>query len=245
MDFQKILKNPKPYAIAALELTKRKIRVYFNKGKTVHCEICNWHGTQFFKGKCPKCRSLPRTRLIPFSLHYFELIKTDLSILHIAPNINEYNYVRSTFEGLTRYDRLNIKKVFSHINLVQDLTQTTISDNTYDLVLIWHVFEHINQDHKAIAEIHRILKPNGNLLVSVPIYPANNPTTYEDFSIPYEAYEKVHGHNDHCRSCGLDYYKRFESVGFKSSTLSVKDIDNQEVVKFGLSINHVVWSFKK
>ncbi len=213
MDFQKLLKNPRPYAIAVLEKTKRKFRVHLNKGKNVHCEICLWNGSQFFNGKCPKCNSLPRTRLIPFSLRHFGLINDNQKILHIAPNLNEYNYVKNTFQKIKQYDRLNIREV-PHINVVQDITKTDIANDTYDLVIVWHVLEHIVEDRKAASEIYRILKPQGNLLMSVPIYPVGNLTTFEDPTIKYEDYEEVHGHDDHCRSCGMDYYQRFEACWF-------------------------------
>jgi len=242
MDFQKLIKTPKPYVIVALELIKRKLRTHLGQGNTVHCEICLWNGTQFYNGKCPKCNSLPRTRLIPFSLRHFNLIKSNLKILHIAPNLNEYNYVKSTFENIQLYDRLNIRKV-PHINLVQDITKTTISNDTYDLVIVWHVLEHIVEDRKAASEIFRILKPKGNLLMSVPIYPAGNLITYEDPAIKYEDYEKIHGHDDHCRSCGMDYYERFEAVGFSANVLN--KYTAEDLKKYGLSKNHVVWCFTK
>jgi predicted SAM-dependent methyltransferase len=242
MNLTKLLKNPKPYAVATVERIKRKLREKLNKGNVVHCEICLWDGTKFFKGKCPKCNSLPRTRLIPFSLRYFNLISSDLKILHIAPNRNEYKYVKSTFEKINQYDRLNIRKA-PHINIVQDITKTNITDNTYDLVIVWHVLEHIVEDHKAASEIYRILKAKGNLLMSVPIYPTGNLKTYEDPAIKYEDYEKVHGHDDHCRSCGMDYYERFEAVGFSTQVLD--EYAAEDIEKYGLSRNHVVWCFNK
>ncbi len=242
MNLTKLLKNPKPYAVATVERIKRKLREKLNKGNVVHCEICLWDGTKFFKGKCPKCNSLPRTRLIPFSLRYFNLISSDLKILHIAPNRNEHKYVKSTFEKINQYDRLNIRKA-PHINIVQDITKTNITDNTYDLVIVWHVLEHIVEDHKAASEIYRILKAKGNLLMSVPIYPTGNLKTYEDPAIKYEDYEKVHGHDDHCRSCGMDYYERFEAVGFSTQVLD--EYAAEDIEKYGLSRNHVVWCFNK
>ncbi|WP_432409998.1 class I SAM-dependent methyltransferase [Rasiella sp. SM2506] len=240
MNFVKLVKNPKPYFQEAIRKSTNLWHTYFNTGELVHCEICEWDGARFYNGKCPKCNSLPRTRLVPFSLRHFGLVKKNLTILHIAPNRNEYNYVKNNFEHIKQYDRLNIRPV-PHINLVQDITNTNLINGSYDLVIVWHVLEHIVEDRKAAAEIYRILKPGGSLLMSVPIYPIGSPKTYEDSSIKYENYEKIHGHDDHCRSCGLDYYKRFEEVGFKTKTLNnytLKDLD-----KFGLSKNHVVWCF--
>ena len=222
---------------------QRLYRTYIFKGNEVHCKLCGWQGQMFFKGKCPKCNSLPRTRLIPYAFTYFKLISQKHKVLHVAPNVNEYKFIKRHCDS-DKFDRLNIRKV-AHVNIVQDLTQTTLKDNTYNLVIAWHVLEHIPEDVKAIAEVYRMLRPGGKFLVSVPIYPLENPKTYEDANIPYSDFEKVHGHDDHCRSCGLDYYKRFEKIGFVTDTLRVKDISESEVLKYGLSKAHLVWCFSK
>ena len=244
MKLKRVLNNPNSYFFALKKLITNQFRSIFYSGNEVCCESCGWSGKQFFSGRCPNCNSLPRTRLIPFSLRFFDLLRENDSVLHIAPNISEYNFIKSKVSNNIKYDRLNIKK-FNHINLVEDLTQTSIESNTYDLAIAWHVFEHIVEDVKAIAEVYRILKPNGNFLLSVPIYPKGNEITFEDSNIPYKDYKKHHGHEDHCRSCGLDYYKRFENAGFKTKTLMVKDLDKDLISNYGLSENHVVWCFTK
>ena len=139
---------------------------------------------------------------------------------------------------------MNIRNV-KYINIVQDITETNIESQIYDLVICWHVLEHIPEDIKAIKEVYRLLKPNGKFLISVPIYPVGNLKTYEDSKIAYKDYIKVHGHYDHCRSCGLDYYERFEACGFKTNTLFVNDIDDYKKNYFGLRTDHVVWCFIK
>ena len=244
MNILKVIKNPSVYILEAKKRTISFFRTYLYKGKDVICEICNWEGTLFFDGKCPNCNSLARTRLIPFSLKYFQLVKNNPRILHIAPNKNEYNYIKNNVTELFNYDRLNIRNV-THINIVQDLTKTTLKSNTYDLVIAWHVLEHIHEDLKAVSEVYRLLKPQGKFLVSVPIYPDGNSHTYEDAKIPYKDFEKIHGHYDHCRSCGLDYYKRFETIGFKTDYLFVNAIKDNDLKKYGLRSNHLVWCFTK
>jgi predicted SAM-dependent methyltransferase len=187
---------------------------------------------------------MPRTRLVSFSLHYFDLIKSKLNVLHIGANVNEYRYVNNNFYDLQRYDRLDIKQR-KHTNIKQNIISTDLTSETYDLAIAWHVFEHIEQDIKAVKEIYRLLKPNGRLLVSVPIYPIGNAITYEDAKIQSKDYLNVHGHYDHCRSCGLDYYKRFESIGFKTDTLELNKIESNKLEKHGLKSEHVVWCFSK
>lgn len=244
MNLIKVIKNPKSFCYAALNKATNFYRAIFYKGDKVFCEICNWKGKLFFDGKCPKCNSLPRTRLVPFSLGYFDLIKPHLKILHIAPNIHEYNFIRKNFSELSIYDRLNNRDV-KYINIVQDITETNLKSQIYDLAICWHVLEHVPEDLKAIKEVHRLLKPGGKFLISVPIYPVGNLKTFEDPNIDYSNYEQIHGHYDHYRSCGLDYFERFETSGFKTNTLFVNALDKNNRDYFGLREDHVVWCFLK
>lgn len=105
--------------------------------------------------------------------------------------------------------------------------------------------EHIPNDRQAIKEMYRVSKNKASLLISVPIYPPFREKTYEDHSIERERYSEVHGHDDHCRSCGLDYNIRFEEVGFKSRTLEVRYLDQKDIEHYGLSTGHICWLFTK
>jgi len=44
-------------------------------------------------------------------------------------------------------------------------------DNTFDLVFLLEVLEHLDYPDKALAEIHRVLKPEGVLILGVPREP--------------------------------------------------------------------------
>lgn len=244
MNFIKIFKNPKPFLLKVTKMLENNFRKHFYKGNKVICEICNWRGKFFFAEKCPNCNSLPRTRLVPYSLKYFNLVNDNLKILHIAPNTNEFNYVKENFNNLLCYNRLDIKQR-KHTNIKRSITNTCLDSNSYNLIIVWHVFEHVKEDVKAISEMYRVLKIKGSLLVSVPIYPIGNTITYEDSEIEKKDYAEFHGHYDHFRSCGLDYYKRFEAIGFKTKTLFVSSLDQNRIDYFGLRTDHVVWCFTK
>jgi SAM-dependent methyltransferase len=43
-------------------------------------------------------------------------------------------------------------------------------DASFDLLTAFDVLEHIDDDHAALREFHRVLRPNGYLLVTVPAY---------------------------------------------------------------------------
>jgi len=51
-----------------------------------------------------------------------------------------------------------------------DVTRLAFAENTFDLVICSEVMEHIPEDGKAAEELLRVVKPGGNLVVSVPRY---------------------------------------------------------------------------
>jgi SAM-dependent methyltransferase len=52
-----------------------------------------------------------------------------------------------------------------------DICNLPFADNSIDLILVTDVIEHIDDDHKAMSEISRVLKPGGRVIISVPAFP--------------------------------------------------------------------------
>ena len=52
---------------------------------------------------------------------------------------------------------------------VTDLAgQSSLPDHAYDVITLWHVLEHAHDLHRSMAEISRLLKPGGLVLIGVP-----------------------------------------------------------------------------
>lgn len=69
---------------------------------------------------------------------------------------------------IERYDVLNIAEG-PDVTVVGDIQSCPqIADNTYDVVVCTQVLEHVPNPFRAAAELHRILKPGGRLLLTVP-----------------------------------------------------------------------------
>ncbi|MEM6879542.1 MAG: methyltransferase domain-containing protein, partial [Bacteroidota bacterium] len=49
-----------------------------------------------------------------------------------------------------------------------DLTNNSLTEKSFDLIICYHVLEHIQDDQKAISELYRLLKPNGCALIQTP-----------------------------------------------------------------------------
>lgn len=173
---------------------------------------------------CLKCESHDRERLIFVYLKYVAKIfdRDNLSLLHVAPEprlsrkILKHKHIRyvcgDLFTPGYKYPSYVRNMNILHLN---------IPDNSFDVILCNHVLEHIPDDHKAISELFRVLKPGGFALLQVPIS-YHISVTMEDFSItdPHERL-LVFGQSDHCRLYGPDYVDRLCACGFRVQPVSI------------------------
>jgi ubiquinone/menaquinone biosynthesis C-methylase UbiE len=56
----------------------------------------------------------------------------------------------------------------SQIDIVSDITAIPVPDASFDAVMCTEVFEHIPDPVPAIAELHRVLRPGGTLILTSP-----------------------------------------------------------------------------
>lgn len=169
------------------------------------CPICDYNGpfkdihklTELRKhAKCPKCNSLERHRLQYLVIQsIFEKRNTGkMRMLHVAPE----PFFRDLFSmQFGRYETADLN--MEGVDYKVDIQNLPFAGATYDFVFASHVLEHIPHDIKAIAEIRRILKPNGIAILPVPVivektveYP--EPNSYDNY---------------HVRAPGPDYFDRF------------------------------------
>jgi SAM-dependent methyltransferase len=57
---------------------------------------------------------------------------------------------------------------FPGTDYVSDVTATPFASGSVDLVIATGLLEHVDDDRKLIAEIHRILKPGGTVHIEIP-----------------------------------------------------------------------------
>jgi SAM-dependent methyltransferase len=58
-----------------------------------------------------------------------------------------------------------------HLVRVGDVSRLGLSDGSFDGVVAAEVLEHVDDDRAALGEIHRVLRPGGVLVVTVPVDP--------------------------------------------------------------------------
>lgn len=67
------------------------------------------------------------------------------------------------------------KRYNSQVDLFGDVQDLPLEANTLDAVLLFDVLEHIPNSGRALAEINRVLKPGGSVLIQIPfMYPIHD-----------------------------------------------------------------------
>lgn len=187
---------------------------------------------------CPGTLSLERHRLLWLYLQRkTTLLENKLKVLHIAPEQVFY----SRFKRFNHWDYTTTDLYSPLADVKADICDLPFIDGTFDLILCNHVLEHIPDDLKAMEELYRVLKKGGTLIAQVPLE-AERSTTFEDNNITDKAKRtEIFGQYDHVRIYGLDYYRRLESVGFKTKRVDfLKELSAEEIDKFALPIEEQI-----
>lgn len=164
---------------------------------------------------CPFCMSHARERLVLLVLKE-RMDVTNQRVLHLSPEKNIYQYL-SQQSRVTAADLLPgfYKNIAPDIEL-QDATQLTYADATFDVVIANHVLEHIPEDEQAMHEIFRALKPGGRAILQVP-YSDQLTEIQEQKDIHHpEMQSRLFGQKDHVRVYSrTGYIQRLENAGFE------------------------------
>ena len=63
---------------------------------------------------------------------------------------------------------------------------TIKEEGKYDVITLWHVLEHVHKLNESIQHIHKLLKPNGTLIIAVPNCLSYDSATYKEFWAAYD-----------------------------------------------------------
>ncbi len=231
-----------------------------HRGKGVFCPICESEFREFgvfgvqnrVNAECHQCGSLERHRLLWLYIkEHLSILNPSqpIRVLHFAPE--EFFYRRLTQLSHIDYTAGDLfPEVYDYPGEVEiitiDATAIPFPDNTFDFILCNHILEHIPDDHQAMQELYRVMKPGGCGIFQVPMDYARE-ETYEDFSItsPQERL-KAFGQEDHVRWYGKDYPKRLERAGFNVLIDDyVQSFSAEEDWRFGLMKEEMIYLGRK
>ncbi|MDT8439235.1 MAG: methyltransferase domain-containing protein [Wenzhouxiangellaceae bacterium] len=114
----------------------------------------------------------------------------------------------------------------------QNVEQLTFPDRSFDLCTSTDVFEHVVDDGAGFRELHRVLRPGGQAIFTVPIDPAGDTlerAVYRDGELHH--LQPPEYHDDHLRgrgrvlayrSYGRDITDRLKAAGFSEARIDAR-----------------------
>ncbi len=195
------------------------------------CPCCGYKGSfdtfghpPRYGSLCPGCSSLERHRLLMLA-NQSEAFFAGQDVLHFAPEA-----VVSRLIGAVARKYLTADVVPGLAGCVLNIERIEQPDESWDVAVCLHVLEHVD-DRAALAELHRILRKNGRLVIMAPIIEGWE-ITYENPSISTDqSREKHFGQYDHVRYYGRDIRDRLKHAGFDVREYTASGAD---AVQYGL-----------
>lgn len=216
---------PRPYLIKISYAVRPFLSVWLKgntytdpiDGKSFRRFLPYGYGQQRPNVLSPSTLSLERHRLLWLYLqNETEFFDKPLKVLHLAPE----QCFLSLFKKMTNLDYTTADLYSPIVDVKADILELPFESDLFDVVFCNHVLEHIQDDHKAMSELYRVMKPGGWGIFQIP-QDMSREQTYEDCSIT-DPQERAHhfGQYDHVRIYGKDYFDRLRKAGF-----GVKEVD--------------------
>ena len=164
--------------------------------------------------ECPRCGAHDRERHLFLYLHESGLLDRfpTFRILHFAPEVR----LAQKFKNLApiAYVKCDLHPTAEDIRRI-NIEAMPFADRAFSLVIANHVLEHVADDIRAVAEIRRVLCPDGFAILQTP-YAALLQHTWSDPGIDSDAARlQAYGQEDHVRLFGRDIFERFASSGLE------------------------------
>lgn len=199
------------------------------RGGPRFCAACRRRDVVFTPGPggrpgaaCAWCRSLERHRFLALLLAALgPRVTGATTVLDIAPQARVHALLRehataALHVGLDLHADLDV-------DVRGDVTRLPLRAGSVDLLVCYHVLEHVPDDATAMAELRRVLAPAGTGLLQVPYRPTAR--TDEDPTAPVAERVRRFGQADHVRWYGGDFDDRLRAAG-----LLVQRVDPAEVL---------------
>jgi 2-polyprenyl-3-methyl-5-hydroxy-6-metoxy-1,4-benzoquinol methylase len=61
-----------------------------------------------------------------------------------------------------------------------------LPENTFDVITLWHVLEHVHDLHNYLRQFKKLLKANGRLVIAVPNYTSFDASAYKQYWAAYD-----------------------------------------------------------
>jgi SAM-dependent methyltransferase len=129
------------------------------------------------------------------SRSYLSAVMLEGSLRHCAPYIRgrlldvgcgRRPYEKTYFAGASEYVGADYLTDRSRPDIVCSALDLKVPDHSFDTVVSTEVLEHVPDPLRALREMRRALKPEGHLVLSVPMWWPRHEVPYDYFRYPYD-----------------------------------------------------------
>jgi SAM-dependent methyltransferase len=190
-------------------------------GTRFQCNMCNKKLRVFVKmgndRLCPRCGSIQRTRRL-WQILNDEFLTNQQKVLDFSPSRSIYRVMK---KGVFIYVSSDLSGDFIS-DTSYDIRNIDSPEENYDLIICYHILEHIDSDTMAMKELWRVLKKGGYCLVQTPFKEGD---IFEDYSKTTPKEREIYfGQSDHVRIYSINGLKnRLENVGFEVEVRNFKE----------------------
>lgn len=197
------------------------------------------------QASCPECGSLERHRYLACLL---DMLRSEIgpapTMLEVAPSP----------QTAALLQRLHPSRIVSldfdpsvdgrRVDVQASLTSLPFIAGKIDLLLCFHVLEHIPNDRAAMREISRVLADNGVAVVQVP-WRAHRQTDEDPEASPQERLRRF-GRVDHVRYYGRDFEARLLEAGLSVERSQADALLGTALCEWmGLRTDDAIWVLRR
>jgi SAM-dependent methyltransferase len=95
-------------------------------------------------------------------------------------------YKDTYFSRATAYTGVDFLTERSQPDIVASALDLPLEDQSFDTVVSTELLEHVPDPLRALREMHRVLKPDGHLILSTPMYWPRHEIPHDYFRYPYD-----------------------------------------------------------
>jgi SAM-dependent methyltransferase len=193
---------------------------------------------------CPYCGAADRDRLYALYLSRTLNPQREYKLLDIAPAKSLRNYLKKSKNILYRSADLFDKDVDD--TGVDLMNMKNYPKESFDIFICSHVLEHVEDDRKAMKELHRILKGDGFGIAMVPIVLSINAIDEDPGLTDVQERWRRFGQDDHVRLYSREGFKsRLKECGFTVNEITVADFGKNDFFQYGISPKSVLYIVTK
>ncbi|HBB89562.1 MAG TPA: hypothetical protein DC047_18305 [Blastocatellia bacterium] len=197
----------------------------------VECPVCGWKGRRFFdyvelgyrvgNGACPTCDSHSRHRALYLWLtKEFQLEQKTGRALVFAPERS----LAPLWEATPNLRVIKTDIAASRgVHLLSDVMRLPFASRSMELIWCHHVLEQVEDDRAAMRELCRVLKANGELVISAGI--TRLETKEFDSADPMLSGNR--------RLYGADFPERLRAAGFQVQEMTY-NLSTEELERYGV-----------